>query len=478
MALFTLAIGFGSLRAIMLLEGEIQGPINGIIERIEAAGVMQTALGEMVSAQRALMLWTLKDDSSRVALAVDRFAEARERLEEALARVEETDSPGFETAEVQKLMESARRWYPLFEQMVALCREGNVAAAVDLEVKIEPLSAQMFRLSGEMTQAQERHYAKVQKEASESVADARWVVTAILAGFLAMAAAVVLTYQRGVQRVLIGIVSNLRDGAKQVSSAAGQLSGVSQSLAESTSRQAATLEETSAAAQELSNMTEENAQLSSESAEIVVGTEAAIRAAETSIEQMMASMAEINTSSEKISKIIKVIDEIAFETNLLALNAAVEAARAGEAGRGFAVVADEVRNLAQRSGEAARNTAGLIQESIRRSHEGSKTLDQVVERIYAIAERAGNVKSLVDQVNAGSQRQAAGIREISNSVDRMAETTQRGAATAEETATAGHELHDHFTAVNQAIEQLETLVGAKRSAVRSNYEIADDLGEL
>lgn len=214
-------------------------------------------------------------------------------------------------------------------------------------------------------------------------------------------------------------------------------------------------------------MTEENARMSSDSAEIVVETESAIRAAEASIEQMIASMADINTSSEKISRIIKVIDEIAFQTNLLALNAAVEAARAGESGRGFAVVADEVRNLAQRSGEAARNTAGLIQESIRRSREGSETLDQVVNRIVAIAQRAGNVKKLVDQVNAGSQRQAAGIREISKSVDRMADATQRGAATAEETAAAGYQLHSHFNAVNLAIEQLETLVGATGEPKRS-----------
>src|SRR6516165_355822 len=132
-----------------------------------------------------------------------------------------------------------------------------------------------------------------------------------------------------------------------------------------------------------------------------------------SLDAMIQAVGEINSSSEKISKIIRVIDEIAFQTNILALNAAVEAARAGEAGMGFAVVADEVRNLAQRCAQAAKDTAGLIEESIATSRDGNSRLDQMATSVRGMTESATQVKSLVDEVNLGSQEQARGMEQIS-----------------------------------------------------------------
>src|SRR5437899_8385538 len=128
---------------------------------------------------------------------------------------------------------------------------------------------------------------------------------------------------------------------------------------------------------------------------------------------MVTAMTDITTSSGKISKIIKVIDEIAFQTNILALNAAVEAARAGEAGLGLAVVADEVRNLAQRCAQAARDTASLIEDSIATSRDGNARLDQMTGAVRAMTENSLRVKTLVDEVNQGSQEQARGMEQIS-----------------------------------------------------------------
>ncbi len=175
---------------------------------------------------------------------------------------------------------------------------------------------------------------------------------------------------------------------------------------------------------------------------------------------MVQKMKEIDGSSQKIARIIKVIDEIAFQTNILALNAAVEAARAGEAGLGFAVVADEVRNLAQRCAQAARDTASLIEESIETSRDGNARLDQMAGAVRAMTENSLQVKSLVDEVNSGSQDQTRGMDQIAHAVLQMEQVTQKNAAAAEQSASAGTEL-------NRFARGLRTLVGEMREMVGS-----------
>ncbi len=187
---------------------------------------------------------------------------------------------------------------------------------------------------------------------------------------------------RSVNGVLTRAVIELSESAEQVSSAAHQVSGSSQSLAQGSSEQAASLEETSASSEEMSSMTRKNAENSQQAAAFMNAVSQRVAEANRTLADMMASMEQIGASSGKISKIIKVIDEIAFQTNILALNAAVEAARAGEAGMGFAVVAEEVRNLAQRSAQAARDTTSLIEESILKSTEGSRKLEEVASSIH------------------------------------------------------------------------------------------------
>jgi methyl-accepting chemotaxis protein len=184
-----------------------------------------------------------------------------------------------------------------------------------------------------------------------------------------------------------------------------------------------------------------------------------VREGNRTIEQMVNSMNEVNASGAKISKIIKAIDEIAFQTNILALNAAVEAARAGEAGMGFAVVADEVRNLSQRSAQAAHDTAALIEESISKTKEGTARTLQVAEVIHAITEGAAKVKSLVEEVNVGSQDQVRGLAQISKAVGQIDGVAQNTAASAEETASASEQLSAQAHGMHEIAIQLGTLVG-------------------
>jgi methyl-accepting chemotaxis protein/methyl-accepting chemotaxis protein-1 (serine sensor receptor) len=179
------------------------------------------------------------------------------------------------------------------------------------------------------------------------------------------------------------------------------------------------------------------------------------------LERLVHAMKGIQESSNKISKINRTVDEIAFQTNILALNAAVEAARAGEAGLGFAVVADEVRTLAQRSALAAKETASLIEESITRSDEGRKKVDEVVEAIVAITRESGKARELVDEVNLGSQEQARGIEQITRAISQMEQVTQSTAAGAEECASASQEMTGQVRHVNTIIGSLEELVGVK-----------------
>jgi methyl-accepting chemotaxis protein/methyl-accepting chemotaxis protein-1 (serine sensor receptor) len=254
----------------------------------------------------------------------------------------------------------------------------------------------------------------------------------------------------------------LAEGSQQVASASGQVASASQALAQGSSEQAASLEETSSSAAEITAITRKNAESTRAAADLMTEAAQLVGEANGNLDEMVRSMKDINGSSEKIAKIIKVIDEIAFQTNILALNAAVEAARAGEAGMGFAVVADEVRNLAQRSAQAAKDTADLIEESIGKSKDGGRKLDLVAQSIRRITGSASQVKTLVDQIDQGSQEQSRGIEKIGGAVGLMEQVTQRNAANAEESAAAAQELSSQAEALRGIAGELRRVVGGKK----------------
>jgi methyl-accepting chemotaxis protein len=252
----------------------------------------------------------------------------------------------------------------------------------------------------------------------------------------------------------------LDEAARQVAASAGEVSSSAQSLAQGASEQAASLEETSATSQEINAMAGQNAGNSKSAASNMQETAACVEEANRNVEQMAASVNDINESSAKVSKIIKVIDDIAFQTNILALNAAVEAARAGEAGMGFAVVADEVRNLAQRCAQAAHETTALIEDSIAKSNDGKSKLDQVTNAIRSITGSTAKVKLLVDEVERGSNDQARGIEQVTKAVAEMERVTQASAAQAEQSAAAGEELSGQSEALKGIVANLGSMIGA------------------
>ena len=264
-----------------------------------------------------------------------------------------------------------------------------------------------------------------------------------------------------VTKQIAASVESLTTGMRQVSSAAGQVAGSAQSLSQGSTQQAASLEETSASMEEMASMTRRNAENSHEAATSMAETEKLVGDANSALGEMVTSMVAIKESSDKVSKIIKTIDEIAFQTNILALNAAVEAARAGEAGMGFAVVADEVRSLAQRSAQAARDTATLIEESIARADQGHLRVTQVSGAIEAITASAGRVKELVDAVSVASREQSHGIDQVTQAITQMEKVTQNTAATAEESAAASEQLSAQAESSMAVVGRLATLVGSQ-----------------
>ena len=257
---------------------------------------------------------------------------------------------------------------------------------------------------------------------------------------------------------LHGLIMSISQGSSEVTGAVAQISKASHSLAQGASEQAASLEQTSASSEQVSAMTRRNADHSRTAANEMGMVSKRVQDSHVALDEMSASMASIKTSSSKIENIIKVIDEIAFQTNILALNAAVEAARAGEAGAGFAVVADEVRNLALRSAQAARDTAPLIEDSIAKSNEGSVKLNQVAEVIRSITESAARVKVLVDEVNQGSQEQSRGMEQVSSALLQLDKVTQSNAASAEESASASVELAAQAETMDDIAQQLRMVV--------------------
>jgi len=270
-----------------------------------------------------------------------------------------------------------------------------------------------------------------------------------------------LTIRRSVVGPVLNALETLRESVEQIAGAALQVGAASQSLAEGASQQAASIEETAASTEEVASLTHQNADNSQAAASLMTTVDGQMQDGNRTLDRMVQSMKDINASSDKIAKIIKVIDAIAFQTNILALNAAVEAARAGEAGMGFAVVADEVRNLAQRSAQAAQDTAALIEESIGTSNQGRTRLQQVAEVIRAITQSSSQVKALVDQVNQQSREGVRAIDQISRAMTHVDQLTQATAASAEESAAAGEELNGQVSALNEVVQQLRTLAGAR-----------------
>jgi methyl-accepting chemotaxis protein len=411
-----------------------------------------------VMAQSAAEVQLAEDGAAKAAAETARLFAAYDRT-----ITESADRTNFEA------VRPAREAYLLArDEVIALRRAGRAQEAVTTFTRrVEPA----YRVQAQaITMLREWNVQIGQSVAVDADSTARVAGLGIAFGVLAVAtlgAAVGVLVVRAIGKTLATAAGAMRDSSEHVVAAAGQVSVSAQSLARGATEQAASLEETSAAMEEMASMTRKNAENAALAEGLAADVARQMTDSDVALGAMVTSMGEIRESSAKVAKIIKTIDEIAFQTNILALNAAVEAARAGEAGMGFAVVAGEVRNLAQRSAQAAEDTALLIAESIARSQDGSGKVEQVASAIRTVAANLTKVKGIVEEVRESSRQQTQGIEQVTQSVAHMEKMTQRTAATAEESAAASEELNAQAQVSMVVVRRLELLVGAAPAGRRA-----------
>ncbi len=254
-------------------------------------------------------------------------------------------------------------------------------------------------------------------------------------------------------------IDQLASTAENVGSGATEVAAASQSLAQGASEQVAAVEDIAASGRETSAMASENARRTQAAAEVVGRERDQFSDASSRLDEMVQAMEAIDEAGGRISKINKVIDEIAFQTNILALNAAVEAARAGDAGLGFAVVADEVRSLAQRSAKAAKETASLIEESIARAGSGREKVAEVSAAIASLAEQSGKLRTLIDEVHAGSREQVKAAERIGSSLGQIEQVSQNAAAGAEQGSASAEQLSAQAATLLDVVSTIRAMVG-------------------
>ncbi|OHD56555.1 MAG: hypothetical protein A2014_04490 [Spirochaetes bacterium GWF1_49_6] len=296
-----------------------------------------------------------------------------------------------------------------------------------------------------------------------------------LQGYIGMSAGVTLAILLGIfislniSRRINRNVEDLSQSANQLTNASQQVSTSSQELSSGASELASSIEEMTSSLEELQSIIESNTKNINQSKLMTNDAGGAAEKNTAQMEEMMAAMVEIESNNNRVAKIIKVIDDIAFQTNILALNAAVEAARAGDAGRGFAVVADQVKSLAQKSADAAKETAALIESAISSVSNGKKLSESVKSSIISVKESLEKIRALMDETDRASQEQLKGAGQITKAVGEVNGVVQATASSSEENAAAGEEMYSQAEMLKDIVENLRVIVSGAGKRQKIGY---------
>jgi methyl-accepting chemotaxis protein/methyl-accepting chemotaxis protein-1 (serine sensor receptor) len=442
----------------------LQGEFAGSVALLDEARQITTGIADMRSATRGVILFSLQHQDDLLAASRSSFASTAEAMRKAVTQMEAAGLGAEERAAVTPIRPALEQWVVNFQQFTELCAAGRAEEANRIaRESTTPLMDALQKSARELHRLSGLHQESATRSANAAI-ERTELVDGLLTSLVLLAGVWSLLVVVGMVKDLKRIAHAVMGGAGQVTRAASQLSEASASLAQGSSEQAASLEETSASMEEIRSTVRSNAENSDASVAAVNTAGSMFVEANEALEVMETAIDEIGGSSNKISKIIKAIDEIAFQTNILALNAAVEAARAGEAGAGFAVVAEEVRNLAQRIATAARDTASLIEESMAKSNGGKSKVDRVAQAIHGVAGEAAKVKLLVEGVNVSSQQQMRRIDQVAIAVTQLEQITQKTSATAEESAAAAEQLKAQSDGMYGMASELAAMVGGQLGA--------------
>ena len=390
----------------------------------------------------------------------DGFAKAKADLTDTLNKIEKTLTTDKGRETFAGLKETLTAVVQLSEKAIALdaAKKHQDMADVIINEILAPQSKMLQQLESFASLGLELA-VKEGAVASEAASGGKTLL--LFLGTIASALGLLMAFfiTRSIIKPINRVVGGVTEGAEQVASASAQVATSSQQLAEGASEQAASIEETSSSLEEMSSMTKQNADNAKQANQLMTQSKETVTQAAQSMGMLTTSMGEISKASEETFKIIKTIDEIAFQTNLLALNAAVEAARAGEAGAGFAVVADEVRNLAMRAAEAAKNTANLIEGTVKKVKEGSDLVEKTDREFREVFQSAWkDPLQLVGEISAASFEQAQGVEQVNKAVGEMDKVVQQNASNAEQSAAASEEMNAQAYQMKEFVEELRLMV--------------------
>ncbi len=458
------ALALTSIHAMNSLNAEIDRVVHRMWTQADRTSQLQGTLAELAGYQQAILLRSVLSDATGVEQCRAAAGEAEKRVDRLFAELVPTLDSSQDRERIGNLQAKANAAHAVSEQVTRLMASQQINGALELAGgKLLPAYEEIQQESAKFLNDQRRKLAVAAGQAGSKASSNRLIAFFVIActGICALLIAVAL---RNVIAELNTMTAEVAMGAGEVARAALQMNKVSRSLSTGASEQSAALEETSASAEQINSMVHKNAGNSKTVAEFTTTANRVLTEANQKLHQMLESMKDISTSSEKISRIIRVIDEIAFQTNILSLNAAVEAARAGEAGMGFAVVAEEVRNLAQRCSQAAKDTSVLIAESITHARTGKVRLDEVAQAMQQVTMNSAEIGKLSEEVSSGSDEQARGIGQISRAILQIQEVTQKASASAEEGAAAGAQMHSESEHLNAAVQRMRVMLGLNELA--------------
>ena len=351
-------------------------------------------------------------------------------------------------------------------RVIRACKEGHL----DQRGNVAQLSALHAPMMAGINEVIDALVRPVQEASTVLAALAQQDLTARVVGDYQGDHAIIKENLNATGESLERALGQVLEATSQLKSASSQISSGSQSLAQATNEQASALEEVSSTVEELSAMTDQNAANATQAKKLSDGAKGSANQGKAAMDQLSGAIERIKGSSDQTAKIVKTIDEIAFQTNLLALNAAVEAARAGDAGKGFAVVAEEVRSLAQRSAQAAKNTAELIEGSVKNAETGVRLGDEVARQLSEIVTGSEKVNDIVAEIASASAEQAKGISQINQALANVNQITQSNAANSEQSAAAAEQLSAQAEQLASLVEQFR--IGETTAAVIAAHQPA------